>query len=232
MMIVGTDVATSTIAIQLAKKYPQLWASVGIHPEEARAGQIEQMKQELDNLVAHGGVNAVGECGLDYSGEADHEAQKELFLLHAELAYKHYLPLLIHCRNTRRSDEIVLYDAYSDLLELLHCQPIPKFVLHCVSGPVPYVKKALELGAYVSFAGNVTYPNAHAIREILKVVPIDRLLVETDAPFLSPQSKRGQTNEPAFVVETGYFIADFLGKSFEEIDAATTRNALQFFTKE
>jgi TatD DNase family protein len=231
MMIVGTDVATSTIAVGMAKKHPQLWASVGVHPEEATSRQVGQVRQDLERLIAGGDVTAIGECGLDYSGGVDHEAQKELFLMHVDLALIHELPVLIHCRNTRKPDEVVSHDAYSDVLELLQSQTVPKFVLHCVSGPVSYVQKALELGAYVSFAGNVTYPNAHAIRDILKIVPTDRLLLETDAPFLSPQTKRGQTNEPAFVTETATFIAEFLGKTYEEIDVATTNNTLAFFSR-
>ncbi|MEP7167055.1 MAG: TatD family hydrolase [Candidatus Woesebacteria bacterium] len=232
LMNIGVNIETSQIAVDLAKKHPELWASVGLHPEEAVSGQIDTIKQELENLIASGNVSAIGECGLDYTGTVDHGAQKELFLLQAGLAHKHELPLLIHCRNTRRPDEVVSYDAYGDLVDLLQSQPIPKFVLHCVSGPVSYVQKALDLGAYVSFAGNVTYPNAEAIRAILKITPQNRMLAETDAPFLSPQSKRGQTCEPAFVIETAKFIADFLGKSFGEIDRITSENAMHLFPSE
>lgn len=231
VMNVGTDISTSTTAAQQAESHPQIWASVGVHPEEATMGSVSSVRSELEKLIAGGDVRAIGECGLDYSGDADHEAQKELLQMHIDLALTHKLPLIIHCRNTRKNDEVVSWDAYSDLLEILHRQPVPKFVLHCVSGPVSYVQKALELGAYISFAGNVTYPNAHAIRDILKIVPLDRLLVETDAPFLSPQTKRGQTNEPAYVTETAKFIADFLGKTYEEIDEATTNNTLAFFSR-
>jgi TatD DNase family protein len=230
MMVVGTDVASSLKAINLAKKYPQLWASVGVHPDEARPGQLGEVTRQLEELIAGGQVSAIGECGLDYSGDGDHDAQKLLFQVHIELAVEHRLPLIIHCRNTRRADDVVVWNAYEDLLEQLKRQRnLPQFILHCVSGPVPYVQEALKLGAYVSFAGNVTYPSAGAIREILRIVPMERVLVETDAPFLAPQHHRGATNEPAFVDETARFISTFLNVPFDELDLAVTENARSLF---
>lgn len=247
MMIVGVNIETSEKAIELAAKHPQLWAAVGIHPEER--GELSVFRTQLSELVKNNRVSAIGECGLDYSelslqgtgekiksGEARHDMrgvidfQKQLFVMQAELAATRDLPLLIHCRNTRRNDEVVSYSAYDDLLVLLKSlAKCPRFVLHCASGPVAYVQAALEMGAYVSFAGNVTYPNAGSIRELLKITPLDRLLVETDAPFLSPQGKRGTQNEPANVVDTARFIAEFLGTSYEEIDSITTENAMKLF---
>ncbi len=233
MMIVGVNLESSKKAIELAHKHPELWAAVGVHPEEAGDQAIRRsVGSELEKLIQSGKVSAIGECGLDYSGDVDHDAQKEFFVMQAQLAADHDLPLLIHCRNTRRNDEVVPYSAYDELLVLLRSLPkLPRFVLHCASGPVSYVQAALEMGAYVSFAGNVTYPNASSIRDLLKITPLDRLLVETDAPFLSPQSKRGSQNEPANVIETGEFVANFLGMSFEEIDSITTENALKLFSR-
>lgn len=247
MMIAGVNTQSSERAIELAAKHPELWAAVGIHPEEA--GKATDYRAQLTELLENNKVSAIGECGLDYSelslqgtgekiksGEARHDMrgvidfQKQLFVMQAELAATRNLPLLIHCRNTRRNDEVVSYSAYDDLLVLLKSlAKCPRFVLHCASGPVAYVQAALEMGAYVSFAGNVTYPNAGAIRELLKITPLDRLLVETDAPFLSPQGKRGTQNEPANVVDTARFIAEFLGTSYEEIDSITTENAMKLF---
>lgn len=232
MMTVGVNIETSKAAIELAKLHPEIWAAVGIHPEEA--GKTTDYRSQLTELIEGEKkyISAIGECGLDYSGDVDQQAQKELFVMQAKLAVEHDLPLLIHCRNTRRNDEVVPYSAYEDLLILLQgLAKCPRFVLHCASGPVAYVEAALKMGAYVSFAGNVTYPNAGSIRELLKITPLDRLLVETDAPFLSPQSKRGTQNEPANVIDTATFIAEFLGISFEEIDTITTSNALTLFSR-
>lgn len=220
MMLVGTDIASSEIAAKLTSVFDICFASVGIHPEEAGKTSNNQLPilNELEEMLKGQKVLAIGECGLDYHYDGDHEAQKELFRLQRDLAIERRLPLIIHCR-----------DAYDDLLAVLKETAVPRFVLHCASGPVSYIQEALSMGAYVSFAGNVTYPSAGNIRELLKVVPLDRLLVETDAPFLPPQTHRGQTNEPAFVIDTAKFIAEFLGTSFEEIDTVTTANAQELF---
>lgn len=233
LMVPGVTIETSVRAVQLAREFPNLWAAVGIHPEEAENGRtIEERDTALRKLLDTGMVSAIGECGLDYSGDVDHEAQKKLFQIHIDLALHYDLPLLIHCRNTRRLNEIIDYDAYGDVLHIISTQSsIPKFVLHCVSGPVPYVQEAIQLGAYISFAGNVTYPNAQNIRDILAVVPHDRLLTETDAPFLSPQSKRGQSNTPANVVETGKFMAEFLKMDFAFFERITAENAMRVFQR-
>lgn len=231
MMIVGTDVQSSQMAIDLAVSYEECFASVGLHPECAESEGWRAEFERIKLLASDLNVSAIGECGLDYSREVDHDSQKELFQMHIDLATHHDLPLIIHCRNTRKAEEIVTWNAYSDLLEILEKQPkLPQFILHCVSGPVTYVQQALKLGAYVSFAGNVTYPSAGAIREILQVVPLDRLLVETDAPFLAPQSHRGSQNEPSYVVETGAFIAKFLNIPFSQLNQKTEENTRRLFS--
>ncbi len=207
--------------------------------QEARE-KNSYLKDELEKLLTDDVVCAIGECGLDYSSctsenlEKLQENQRNLFELQLELALSHRLPLIIHCRNTRKVTDIVTWDAYTDLLTLLENAKkqygeLPHFVLHCASGSVSYVKRAVALGAYVSFAGNVTYPSATAIRDLLAVVPFDRLLVETDSPFLSPQSQRGKINTPAGVMETARFLADFLQIPFEKLQEKTTDNAKKFF---
>lgn len=232
MMLVGADVGTSEIAAKMTTEFDMCVASVGIHPDEASTDEnvaADQM-QKIEALLSYPKVRAIGETGLDYYGSVDREAQKKLFVRHIDLAKKHVLPLIIHCRNTRVFGEESSEDAYEDLLQILESTPdIPKCILHCASGPATYIQRALALGAYISFAGNVTYPSASNIRALVSLVPDDRILIETDAPFLSPQSKRGTTNEPAYMVETCQQIADIRAVSFDEIDRLTTANAKRIF---
>lgn len=242
-LCIGTDLATSKQAVELASKDPCIYAAVGLHPDEAEKGVADL--QALESLCENDRVVAIGECGLDYvglqgKGEEDiHKGktiQKRVFGEQIQIAKRHHLPLSIHCRNTPKTGDSSdpLLDAYHDLLDTLRhfCVDdgvIPPFVLHCMSGSVEYLQEALPMGAYVSFAGNVTYPSATAIRELLHATPLDRLLVETDAPFLSPQGKRGTVNTPANVMDTAAFIAKELHMSLEEIDQLTTANARKLF---
>ncbi len=242
MVVVGTDLQTSKSAIECATKFSSVFASIGIHPEEATPDisdeQIQSSIDALQTLLSSEKVVAIGECGLDYSRfdsntwNETRQAQRKLFRAQAKLALKTQKALIIHCRSFRDQTTIP-FDAYADLLDELEAlqqeNELPQFILHCASGSPDYISKAIQLGAYVSFAGNVTYPNAHAIRALLDVVPLDRLLVETDSPFLPPQSRRGQTNDPSGVMETARFIANTLEKELVDFDGIIDKNAHKAF---
>jgi TatD DNase family protein len=249
MVCVGTDVTTSSLAVHHAKTFESVFASVGIHPEEANklpGEALDSWRESILHFAEHPKVVAIGECGLDYShvhslpqsqATSQKNAQKRLMGMHIQIAKEVNKPLIIHARNAARVTDTPSssLNAYQDVLDTLrHFSTsdgvIPPFVLHCVSGPLSYIMEALQMGAYISFAGNVTYPSAHAIRDILHITPLDRLLTETDAPFLSPQSQRGTPNESSKMAETVEFIATELGMSTQEVDTHTSTNARRFFT--
>jgi TatD DNase family protein len=221
-IVVGTDLETSKTAVELVGKTSGLFATVGIHPHEALAlASIDESIELLSQLISKK-VVGIGETGLDYAQhppEQEKEAQMKLFTAHIRLAKEKKLPLTIHCR-----------DAYEDMLEILGKERPPAFVLHCMSGELPYFQSALQLGAYISFAGNVTYKNAEKLRELARNTPQNRIFVETDAPFLSPGKYRGKFPcEPAFITETVKTIADCLKVSVEECERITSANAHRFF---
>lgn len=252
---VGTDIDSSAQALSHSEEISDVYAAVGIHPEcisqqketDPFDSTLSTWTQGLEELAHNDHVVAVGECGLDYTyapnpnNQKDTEIrtqQKRLFGTHIQLALTVNKPLLLHVRHTKTPPEVESYvpgTAYYDTLDTLkHFSlqngKIPPFVLHCISGGPTYVKTALSLGGYISFAGNITYPTAQTIQKLLSLVPLDRLLVETDCPFLPPQGKRGTPNEPSFIRETVSFIASALGKSFEEIDHQTSENAKRLFS--
>lgn len=250
LIIVGTEVSSSVAALKLATTYQQ-WATVGVHPEVGmllslfsptnQKTLLSLWKSQLTSLAGTKECVAIGECGLDYSFlQSDSPAtqhirqlQSDLFLMQANVAYALGLPLTIHCRSTR-GKELGQFDAYADLLSLLTTlstqHQLPRFVLHCVSGPIDYVHACIALGGYVSFAGNVTYPSSKEIQALISVVPANRLLLETDAPFLAPQGLRGQVNTPANVMQTGAFVASILGIPLSELDQQTSANASTVFS--
>ncbi len=252
LIAVGTDIQSSEIAVDLAQTHPMIGASVGVHPEFVQDTQnltdsewevtLQSLKQTLTHLQTSPEVKAIGECGLDYcflqtiapQEQALHrQRQQKLCSMQIKLAQEYNLTCIFHCRSTQKSTDIAQVDAYEDLLSLItdhYTQGKFRFVLHCASGPIDYIQKALALGAYVSFAGNITYPSAESIRQLLSVVPLERLLLETDAPFLAPQTKRGQTNEPSFLKQTGAVVASLLHISYEELDSITTANTNACFS--
>ncbi|HSW90127.1 MAG TPA: TatD family hydrolase [Patescibacteria group bacterium] len=229
-IVVGTSLSDSQTAIDISKHYPNCKAAVGLHPENIKdIGDLDMLSNQLSTLAQNKEVVAIGECGLDYTlKDFDRTAQRRLFGVHIQIAKQIGLPLVIHCRDR---ESILAYDDLIDTLEHFSKDDgqTPPFVLHCVSGPKEYIQKAIAMGAYVSFAGNVTYPSAQNIRDILPLVPKNKLLAETDAPFLAPQSVRGSTNEPAFVKETVEKLAELLHLPFNEVDRQTTLNAKILF---
>jgi TatD DNase family protein len=210
LVCIGTDPATSAQALLVARSTaagggagPRAWASVGLHPHEASEGVDEVatlLERELD--VGDGAVVAVGECGLDYYYEhSPRDAQRRAFAAQIALAHAHGLALVIHAR-----------DAWSDLFDVLDAEGVPeRTVLHCFTGGVAEVERCLGAGMYVSFSGIVTFKNATDVRAAAARCPLDRLLVETDSPFLAPVPHRGRTNEPAYLPLVGAAVAEVKG---------------------
>jgi len=216
---VGVDVESSKISIELANHHKQIYASVGIHPNEASNVSEEDVSQ-LGFLAKQNKVVAIGETGLDYyrdRSKKDH--QKRLFLQHIELALREKLPVIVHNR-----------DASEDCLEVLRpYKDKVKGVIHCFSGSEENAKEFLDLGFHISFAGPVTFPKATTLREVVKAVPVEKLLLETDCPFLSPQPKRGKRNEPSYLKHTIPVFAELHKLSIEDIKRITTLNAKNLF---
>lgn len=228
---IGTSLDRSQKSISLAEKNPHVYATVGLHPSEAnesfrRDSPPERLYQKLKTLAQHLKVVAIGECGLDYFRiEANHEAQiktqqKVLFEMQIKLAKELKLPLVVHSRQ-----------AFAEVIEMLDKNQFPfsQALFHCWSYGEDEAKKAVDLGCFFAFNAILTYPNAQNVQESLKSVPDDKLLLETDAPFLSPQSKRGEKNEPANLVETALTVAKLKQLSLEELAKKTTNNAFNFF---
>jgi len=213
--------------IRLAEKYDFIYATLGIHPHEARLAD-EAAYQHMEKLAKHPKVIAWGEIGLDYFYDhSPRDVQKEVFRRQMELAQAAKLPIIIHCRPNNNSE-----NAWDDTLLMLreHWAPsgLPG-ILHCFTGEWKHAQAALEIGFYISFAGNVSFPKAENIRNAAKQVPLDRMLIETDSPYLAPVPHRGQRNEPGFVVYTAEAIAQLRGLSKEEIGQKTMENFYHLF---
>lgn len=217
---VGTSLASSEKSVALAKRFNNVYASIGIHPHDA--SKISgQNWNTLEALVAESKVVAIGETGLDYyRNRSPHEDQQRIFRNHLVLAKAHNLPVIIHCR-----------DASDDCLKILneHKNGSLKGVVHCFSGTREIAKSCVELGLYISFAGPITFSNANNLREVAKSVPVERLLLETDSPFLSPQPKRGERNEPSYLSFIIPVLANTYGLSENDIKRITTFNAYKLF---
>lgn len=218
-LTIGTTVAASRASIAIAQAHPAVRAAVGVHPNEADTVTDETLA-EIEALSRDAAVAAIGEVGLDFYRDSAAPANQERALRgFVAIARRRNLPLLIHCR-----------DAYDALLALLRAEGGAMHgVIHCASGPAQFIEGALALGLHVSFAGNVTFPNAAALRALVPLVPDDRLLIETDAPFLAPQPVRGQPNEPAYVAHTAATLARLRGVSVEALGAMTSANAQRLF---
>lgn len=214
-VVIGTDAPTCEAAIDIASRHPDVWATVGLHPHDAVNG-VASIVPYLDSPR----VVAVGECGLDYYYEhSPRDVQMAAFAEQIELAKSRGLTLVIHTR-----------DAWDDTYQVLDSAGIPdNTIIHCFTGGVDEARACLDRGAYLSFSGIVTFKNADDVREAAKLCPLDRILVETDSPFLAPVPHRGRPNEPAHVGLIGTAIADLKGIDVIEFAAATTANASRAF---
>ena len=218
MLTVGTNGATCREALQAAELYPQVCAAIGHHPNEA-TGFDDGHLSELQALAAHPRCVAIGETGLDdfrdYAPRAD---QERAFVAQIELARATAKPLVIHTRAAEDDTIAMLRDHAGGLEVILHCFSMPARLDECV-----------QQGWWISFAGNVTYPTAQDLAAAARRVPAERLLVETDAPYLTPQAVRKQPNQPAYVAHTARFVAQQRGVSYEELEQLVERNAAAVF---
>ena len=214
-------------AIQLAEKYDFMYATIGIHPHEARLAD-QAAYDRMAQLARHPKVIAWGEIGLDYFYDhSPRDAQKQVFSRQMELAADAKLPIVIHCRPSDGSN-----NAWEDCLRLIHEQWAPHGlggILHCFTGNWAQAKRGLDMGFMISFAGNLTFPKAEQIRDAARQVPLDRMLIETDSPYLAPIPHRGKRNEPAFVLETARKLGELRGLSPEEAGQRTSSNFYKFF---
>lgn len=219
ILVIGFNVETSLGAVALAEQHPHLYATVGIHPHDATELTPDVLKT-LSDLAAHPKVIALGEMGLDYYRDLSPRAvQKEAFEKQLDLAEEQQLPIVIHNR-----------EAYPDILPILEARGgNVQGVLHCFTGDIALMHRSLAIGFHIGIGGIVTYPNAKDMQAVARAVPEDRLLIETDCPWLAPQFKRGKRNEPAYVRAVAEKIAELRGTSVESIGAATTKNFRQLF---
>lgn len=224
VITIGSDFEGCRGAVELANKYDFIYASVGIHPHDAKDFSEEIFNQiKAWTLPPHpqrgGKVVAIGEIGLDYHYDhSPREIQKDVFKKQLYYAKEVNLPVIIHSREAKK-----------DTLKILEESGVTKGLMHCFSGDMEMAERVMSLGFYISIAGPVTFKNADRLREIAKAIPDDYLLIETDAPYLTPEPLRGKRNEPVFVVHTAKFIAELRGISYEDIDRITTLNAKRLF---
>ena len=216
---VGSNIKTSEKAIKIAEQYPFVYAAVGIHPCDAFETDEEQNMQHLRELAVHEKVVAIGETGLDYYwDDVDRETQKRGFIRQIALANELKLPLIVHNR-----------DAHADTLSILKEYKPESAIIHCFSGSAEMAKELSKMGYYISFSGSVTFKNARQLPEAVKAVPLNRLLVETDSPYLAPEPKRGTRNDPTNVLYTAAKIADILNLPLEEAARITFENAKRVY---
>ncbi len=223
IITIGCDKEEIHKAIELSKKYENVYASIGFHPYDVKDIKEEDIETLKELALENEKVIAIGECGLDYYRDiTPKDIQHKFFEKQIKLAKELNLPLIVHSRSA--NDETVkILEKYA---------PYPASgIIHCFGGDIPMMEACVDIGFYISFAGNVTYPKADNLREVLKKVPLDRLLLETDSPFLSPQKKRGKPNKPSNIFYTLEFVADFLGIDKEELEKITDENALRLFKK-
>ncbi len=216
---VAVDLATSASLVELTERYDHVYSSVGVHPLQ----KIDQPVPEVEQLVALARapkVVAIGETGLDnfYSAES-HQWQRDSFIRHLQASQQTGLPIIIHTR-----------DAREETLELLRQYPLQAAgVMHCFTETWEMAEAAIELGFYISFSGIVTFKSADELREVVRRVPLDRILVETDSPWLAPVPHRGKQNEPQYVREVAETVADLKGVSLEQLAEITTQNFHRLF---
>ncbi len=230
---IGEGPDTMHQALDLAREYakrpgvPKIYASAGVHPHEARLAN-DAAYTKLNQLLDQPEVLACGEIGLDYYYDhSPRDVQKAVFSCQMEIAAAHKKPIIIHCRPSDNST-----NAWDDTLDTLESQWSPTAlggILHCFTGEWAHARRAMDLGFLISFAGNITFPKAQPIRDVLAQVPLDRILIETDAPFLAPVPNRGKRNEPAWVAEVAAKVAAVKSIVPEEAALRTTENFHRFF---
>jgi TatD DNase family protein len=224
----GDNVEALGCAARLSQQYDFVYATTGIHPHEAEQA-TDLLFEEMERLARLPKVLAWGEIGLDYFYDhSPRDVQQQVFLRQMELAKFAKLPIIIHCRPSESSE-----NAWDDCLQLLEQNWQTTGlggILHCFTGSWAHAKRALDIGFMISFAGNITFPKAQTIRDSARQVPLNRIFIETDCPFLAPVPHRGKRNEPAFVIETARRLGDLHNLSAEEVGEMTTANFNRFFS--
>ncbi|MHC4122007.1 MAG: TatD family hydrolase [Planctomycetota bacterium] len=219
---IGTDTEHNTKAVELADKFENMYAAVGIHPHFAKDVTAEDLNK-LKQLARNNNVVAIGETGLDFHYNfSAQQAQERLFVQHLGIAHELNLPVIVHSRN-----------AFDDTIGILEQfgQGVNKVVFHCFGNSAGQAKKVLDRGFYISFTGVVTFKNAENIRKAAKIVPLDRLMIETDCPYMSPEPMRKQkVNEPALLVHTAEFLARLKKVKLEDFTADVTGTSKSFFS--
>lgn len=221
MLTINTRLAEALDLQKIADTYESIFCTVGVHPHDAAEYAGPNLKQQIIELAQHRKVVGIGETGLDYFyNNSPKNSQIDSFKNHLDASIQLNLPIIIHTR-----------DADEDTIMCLKEFPFAKGVFHCFSGSQDLARQALDLGYYISFSGILTFKKVEDLREIAKFVPLDRILVETDAPFLAPIPHRGKRNEPAFTLHTAELLAELKEIPFPEIAEATTNNFFNLFTK-
>ena len=222
MVTISTRVKRFDEVCAIAEQNADVWCSVGTHPHHAHE-ELDIQTEDLVRLSAHPRCVAIGEVGLDYHYEGDPVAQATGFRRHIAASRQTGLPLVIHARDAD--------DDVAAILEEESGEGAFPFVLHCFSSGMELARRGLALGGYVSFSGILTFKNAPVIQEVARLAPADRILVETDAPYLAPVPQRGKSNEPSFVRHTAEKLAELRGVSLDEIGRTTTDNFFRLFSK-
>ena len=228
---IGDGPDTMQRAVELSRSYtgkpgiPRILATAGIHPHEAHLANQPAL-EKLDHLLTSPDVLAVGEIGLDYYYDhSPRPLQKQAFTQQMEIAAAHKRPIIIHCRPSDDST-----NAWDDTLDVIETQwKTLGGILHCFTGEWEHARRALDCGFLISFAGNITFPKAEGIRAVAAQVPLDRMLIETDAPFLAPLPYRGKRNEPGWVTRVADKLAEVCGLSAEQVASSTANNFFRFF---
>lgn len=224
---VAFDLASSKLAIEQVRLFPNAFALIGIHPNEVTKHSLRDLEQ-LKTLALEPKVVGIGEVGLDYFySEGDLPLQQKWFKLMIELAQETNLPLMMHIR-----DQVGKFRAYDDVLKILADYPIERKIVHCFSANTIYAQKFLDHGCYLEIGGAVTFKNAKELQAAVKMIPLDRMLVETDAPYLAPHPFRGQMNASKNISLTIDKIAELKEVSRAEVIAATTTNAFKLFLED
>ena len=216
MLTIGTEVPTSRAAVTLAEAEPDVWATVGVHPHDA-AEADEAALAEIERVAGGARVVAIGEIGLDFFRDlSPRDVQARVFRHLIGVARRVHKPVVVHCR-----------DAHAEVLAMLGEERVADVggIMHCFSGDVAVARRCLDLGLLISLAGPVTYPNARALPDVARFVPADRLVIETDCPFLPPQGYRGKRNEPAYLALTAARVAELRGEPLEEFGRRASDNA-------
>ena len=218
---IGADMESSESSVALAEKYDFVYAAVGVHPYDAET-VTDELIEKLRAMAQNKKVVAIGESGLDYHYEdADKQVQKNAFIKHIELANELDMPVIVHNR-----------DSHQDMMDILREHKPKNAIIHCYSGSAEMAKEIVKMGYYISFSGTVTFKNARKVQEAVAEVPLDKLLAETDSPYLCPEPERGKRNDPSKMRYTVEKLAEIKGITFEEMARITLENAKRVYNIE